>query len=75
MLKVKIKRETIEIVLAKKNISQNKLALELGISNGYMSQLLNGTRFPSPKLRDKILKSLKGHSFEDLFLMDLKSNG
>ncbi len=67
MLKVKLKNDFIKKELAKRNKSQNWLANHLRISSGYMSQLLNGVKHPSPELRQKIQNYFKDQSFEDLF--------
>lgn len=53
--------------LAKLNISQNRLASKLGITTGYMSQLLGGTRYASPELRQRLLNILPGIDFDGLF--------
>jgi transcriptional regulator with XRE-family HTH domain len=55
--------------LARRNISQNWFADRVGASSGYMSQLINGTRNPSPSMRDKILQVLKEYQFDDLFYL------
>lgn len=52
--------------LARKNVSQNWLARKLGISSGYMSQLMCGVRHPSPKLRQTIMDFF-GCEFDDVF--------
>ncbi len=67
MLKVKVKANDIERLLAKRNLSHNAFAERLGISSGYMSQLVRGERYPSAELRAKILRSLRGTSFDDIF--------
>ncbi len=56
---VAIKSEAIRKILARKNMSQNWFAGQLGVSSGYMSQLMTGVRNPSPDLRIKILEKLK----------------
>jgi DNA-binding XRE family transcriptional regulator len=55
--------------LARHNFSQNELARHLGISSGYLSQLITGKRSPSPRLRRKILTLLPGATFDQLFLI------
>jgi len=55
--------------LTKQNLAQNELAKRLGISSGYMAQLINGSRSPSPKLRRKMLDVLSPLSFEEIFLI------
>jgi len=68
-MKVKLNSETIRRILARKNKSQNWLADRIGTSSGYMSQLMNGSRHPSPKMREVILKNLKDYEFDDLFFL------
>ncbi|MFH2146005.1 MAG: helix-turn-helix transcriptional regulator [Candidatus Omnitrophota bacterium] len=66
---VKIKHNKIQKILAKKNLSQNGFAMKLGVSSGYMSQLMSGVRNPSPILREKILAELKmdESGFDEIF--------
>ena len=67
MIKVKLKKEAAKMALARKNLTQNELARRLGISSGYMSQIMTGNRHPSAAVRHLILRNLRGHSFDDLF--------
>ena len=69
MQKVKLKAHAIRRYLAKKSRSQNWFARHIGISSGYFSQMLNGTRDPSPRMRRKILDILSGYDFDDLFVL------
>lgn len=41
-----------------KNLTQDELALILGVSRPYVSMIENGKRVPSPELRLKISKAL-----------------
>jgi hypothetical protein len=66
-MKVAIKRKEIQKILARKSKSQNWLAYRLKITSGYMSQLMCGTRNPSPELRGKILELLPGCDFDLIF--------
>ena len=66
-MKVRLKSNQIRRILAKKNLSQNWLAYRLETSSGYMSQLMGGSRNPSPKMRAKIQSVLKDFDFKDLF--------
>jgi len=67
MLKVLIRQSEVERLLTKRNFSQNAFAERLGISSGYMSQLMRGIRYPSAELRAKILHSLRNVTFDDIF--------
>ncbi len=55
--------------LTRRNLAQNELAGQLGISTGYMAQLISGKRSPSPALRRRMLDTLAPLSFDDLFLV------
>ncbi len=68
-MKANLRSETIKRILLRKNKTQNWLAHRLEISTGYMSQLMEGTRNPSPKLREKIMNYLPDLGFDDLFEM------
>lgn len=65
---VGLKRKEVKKRLARKNISLNGFARKLGISSGYMSQLMCGIRHPSPKLRQSISDYL-GCEFDDIFFI------
>lgn len=67
MMKVKLKPQTLLNLLARKNKSQNWLAVRLDISSGYMSQLIRGKRTPSPEMRERILKYFEQMTFDELF--------
>jgi len=56
------------------NVSQNQLAHELGVSSSYLSQIVNGRRFPSAKLRKKLLKYFEPLNFNDLFSLISEDN-
>jgi len=53
--------------LARLNLSQNELARLLGVSSGFMSQLLTGRRYPGPRTRRRLLGALSRLTFDDLF--------
>ena len=57
-------------LLNRRNISQNELAKMSGISSGFLSQLIAGTRSPSPETRRRLMTSLGVSRFEDLFLLE-----
>jgi transcriptional regulator with XRE-family HTH domain len=65
-MKAKINSDRVREILFKRSISQNSLAHKLQISSGYCSQLLSGTRTPSPGLRRKLMRELKA-DFDTLF--------
>ncbi len=63
----KLKGNVVVDMLNKKGWSQNKLALKLKTSSGYLSQAINGTRNLSHKMRDAILRLLNC-KYDDLFI-------
>ena len=65
----RIRSNVIRQTLTRKRLSQNALARQLGLSSGFMSQLLCGHRRPSRKTRLNMLEApfLREHSFKDLF--------
>lgn len=66
-MQVRVKAEKIRKILAERNISQNRLAIYLGTTSGYLSQMVTGKRNPSPNMRERILKALRGYQFNDIF--------
>lgn len=74
-MKVKLRSTTIDAHLARRNKSKSWLALKIGISSGYLSQLMDGTRNPSPKVREQIQRTLPDLSFDDLFTLSIKQEG
>lgn len=50
-----------------REISQNELARRVGISAGYLSQLMNGRAHPSPQLRQRLQRVLGVTDFDALF--------
>jgi len=66
---VRVKSKTIRKWLIRKNKSQNWLAYRAGVSSGYMSQLMAGSRHPSPKLRERLMDIFPDCEFDDIFLI------
>lgn len=66
-MKVYLRNKEIKKHLIRKNKSQNWLAYKLEVSTGYMSQLMDGSRNPSPKLRERLMNILTDKKFDDLF--------
>ncbi|MBI5407929.1 MAG: helix-turn-helix transcriptional regulator [Nitrospirae bacterium] len=66
---VALRKEKIKKILARKNMSQNAFAFRIGVSSGYMSQLMSGIRNPSPLLRERLLTVLKldENNFDKIF--------
>ena len=56
--------------LNRANLSQNELARQMGISSGYLSQLITGQRRPSPRMRRRLQQALDIARFDDLFIVE-----
>lgn len=66
-MRVKLRRDKLAELLARRQISQNRWAQILRISRGHLSDLLNGRHVhPSARTRRKLLQQLEV-PFEDLF--------
>lgn len=51
------------------DISQNELARLVGISQGYLSQLMSGRAHPSAQVRRRLQRVLGVTDFDDLFVI------
>ena len=71
--RVKLNPDRVWELLNILNMSQNELARLAGISSGYLSQLMTGTRRPSAELRRRLMEALGVTSFEDLFILEIVS--
>jgi transcriptional regulator with XRE-family HTH domain len=72
-MRTRLKTHNVQVILTRRCISQNNLARRLKVTKGYLSQLMAGTRFPSPDLRTRIMEELKV-DFDELFTIEpLKS--
>lgn len=56
--------------LNRRNLAQNEVARAVGITSGYLSQLLSGTRRPSPRVQARLMKELGIKDPEEIFLPD-----
>ena len=59
-------RPSVGTAIARRNMSQNEFGRRCGLSSGYTSQLLCGTRFVGPNARRALMDAL-GWRFDDLF--------
>ncbi|MFP3975666.1 MAG: helix-turn-helix domain-containing protein [Dehalococcoidia bacterium] len=75
MLKVKVKREVVELAIIKTNLSQNVFAEKAGISPAFMSQIMCGVRSPSGRIRQKLLDALSPLAFDDVFIIEREEHG
>lgn len=53
-MRIAIKAKSFRRFLTEHNLSQNEFAHRAGTNSGYLSQLLSGQRFPSPKMRARL---------------------
>ena len=68
--RVKLNPDRVWELLNRLNMSQNELARLAGISSGYLSQLMTGTRCPSAEVRRKLMEVLRVAHFDDLFILE-----
>ena len=68
--RVRLNPDRVWELLNRLNMTQNELARLAGISSGYLSQLMTGTRRPSAELRRRLMKALGVTDFEDLFILE-----
>ena len=74
-IRVRLNQVAVLRAIARRNMSQNMLAIRAGSSSGYISQIICGTRNPSPRMREKILSVLAPLTFDDLFIIEESENG
>jgi transcriptional regulator with XRE-family HTH domain len=74
-IRVKLNQIAVLRAIAKRNMSQNMLAIRSGISSGYISQIMCGTRNPSPAVRQKLQDVLQPLTFDDIFIIEEDGNG
>lgn len=69
-MRVRLKHRRLARELKKGKLSQNAWARRIGVSRGYLSNLVSGRRpYPGRKTREKLIEAL-GVSFDDLFEME-----
>ncbi len=75
MIRVSLNTMSVARRLARRGMTQNAFAREVGITTGFMSQLLHGVRHPGPSTREKILAapSMEGLEFDDIFEVEVAS--
>ena len=72
---VKLNQAAVLRAIARRNMSQNMLAIRVGSSSGYISQIMCGTRTPSPRMRAKLQIALAPLTFDDIFIIEESENG
>ena len=74
-IRVKLNQAAVLRAIARRNMSQNMLAIRVGTSSGYISQIMCGTRNPSPRMREKLECVLAPLTFDDIFIIEESVNG
>lgn len=67
VIEFKCRKDTI-LKIAETGNSMREFSKHIGMSQGYLSQLLNGEKKPSPTIAGKIAKGL-GVKIEDIFFV------
>ena len=75
IITVRLNQAAVLRAIARRNMSQNMLAIRVGSSSGYISQIMCGTRNPSPRMREKLQGVLAPLSFDDIFIIEESDNG
>ena len=75
MLRVSLKRQTFDIAITRRNLSQKDLARELGVSRALLSQVLGGKKEPSAMMRKRLLSYFQDYTFDDLFTIEAGGHG
>lgn len=70
MRKVVVRAEVVRELLLRRNLSQNGLAQKVGLSQGYLSQLLRRERTPGPRTRERLMDALRVQDFDALFELE-----
>ena len=69
--RVKLNPNAVWERLNRLNVTQNQLATMVGITSGYLSQLMTGTRSPSAEVRKRLQDVLDIPNFDDLFILEV----
>ena len=69
-IRVKLNQASVQKALAKRNMSQNMLAIKAGISCSYISNIMCGVRYPSPEVRERLQNVLSPLTFDDIFIIE-----
>lgn len=70
MPKVKVRSDVVRQLLVRRNISQNNLAIQAHVSQGYLSQVLKHQRHPGPGVRQRLMQALRVTNFDELFVLE-----
>ncbi len=70
LIRVVLNRDTIKILMIKKNLNYVRTAERIGISHQFFYELMINRKHPSSETRKKIQEAFKGHSWESLFTIE-----
>ena len=70
-VRVRLNPEVVWEHLSRLNMTQNELAAMVGITSGYFSQLMTGTRCPSAHVRRRLQEVLGVADFDVLFFLEV----
>ena len=68
--RIKLNSDLLQEFLDRSNLTQKDMASLVGISEAYFSQLMNGDRSPSAKLRRRFQEVVGLTDFDRLFTME-----
>ena len=68
--KIKLKPVPVQDYLARNNMTQKQMADLVGISGAYFSQLMNGDRSPSARVRTSFQQVMGADDFDVLFYVE-----
>lgn len=71
--RVNLKPEAVRRRLIRLNLSQSELARHVGVTSGYLSQMMKGTRCPSAEVLVRLMDVLEVTAFGELFRVKVVS--
>ncbi|MEN8615188.1 XRE family transcriptional regulator [Dehalogenimonas sp. THU2] len=75
VITVRINKAAMLRAIARRNMTQNMFAAQVGVCSGYLSQIICGARNPSPQMRGKIQDALAPLTFDDIFILEESDDG
>ena len=68
-MKIRIKKEQFEKIIDSRLMTQKEIAQRAGLSNVYISHMKHPKKHGSKTVANKILKVLKGVTFDEIFFV------
>ena len=69
-MRVRVRASAVWSHMARLNVSQNAFARVVGTSPSYLSEVINGVKYPRAQFRRRLLEALPGATFDDLFIVE-----